>query len=62
MTINSISDRCNMTYENHIQNRMPMVERRLNLNVAKNPSLINSMDQNKNQPLNKNYSHIPFNN
>ena len=51
MTVNSISDRCNMTYENYTKNLMHMVESRLNLNVAKNPSLINSFDRNKKHPL-----------
>ena len=37
MTINSISDRCNMTNENNINTPMPMVERRLNLKIAINP-------------------------
>ena len=45
LTINIISDRCNMSYEIYINNPMPMVERRLNLNFARNPELINSLDR-----------------
>ena len=51
MTINIISDRCNITYEIYIKNPMPMVERRINSIIAKNPQLINSLDRNKNHPL-----------
>ena len=41
---------------------MQAVERRLNINTAKNQQLINSLDRNKNHPLFRKYSHIPFNN
>ena len=58
MTMNSISDKCKMTYENYNNNPMPMVERRLNMIFAKNPSLIKSFDRNKNHPLMRKYSHI----
>ena len=40
---------------------MPMVERRINFIIAKNPKLINSLDRNKNHPIIRKYSHIPFN-
>ena len=62
MIINSISDRCNMTYENYINNPMNMVERRLNMRIAKIPHLINSLNRNKNHPLIGKYLHIPFKN
>ena len=61
MTINSISDRCNLTYERYINNPLHMVERRLNMIIAKNPLLINSLDRNKNHPFIRKSSHIPFN-
>ena len=51
MTINLISDRCNMTYEHCINQPMHMCERKINLNFAKTPHLINSLDRNKNHPL-----------
>ena len=60
-TINIISDICNITYKNYINKPMPMVERRINFIIAKNPSLINSFDRNKNHPLIRKYSHKPFN-
>ena len=61
MTINTIFDRCGMTYFNYINSPMPMVERRINFAIAKNPKLINSLDRNTNHPLIRKYSHIPFN-
>ena len=62
MTVNSISDRCNMTYEDYINNPMLMVERRLIMINAKNPHLMNSLDRYKNHPLIRKCSHIPINN
>ena len=62
MTINTINDRCNITYESYMNNPMSMCERKINLNIAKKPQLINSLDRNKNHPLIRKYSHIPFNN
>ena len=62
MTINIISDRCNITYEKVINQPMSMCERKINMNIAKNPQLINSLDRNKNHPLIRKYSHIPFKN
>ena len=46
----------------YIQHPMPAVERKINMNIAKNPQLINSVDRNKNHPLIIKYSLIPFNN
>ena len=34
MTINIISDRCNMTYERYINQPMLMYERKINMNIA----------------------------
>ena len=62
MTINIFIDRCNITYEDYINHPMPMVERRINFIIAKNPQLINTFDRNKNHPLIKKFSHKPFNN
>ena len=47
MTINTIFDRCGMTYANYINNPMPMVERRINFIIARNPKLLNSIDRKK---------------
>ena len=40
---------------------MSMCERKIKMNIAKNPRLINSLDRNKNHPLIRKYSDIPFN-
>ena len=60
MNINTISCKCNMSYKHYINQPMPAVERRINMIIAKNPQLINSLDRNKNHPLIRKYSHIPF--
>ena len=62
MTIDIISDRCNMTYEHYINQPMSMCERKLNMNIARDPHLINSLHRNKNHPLIRKYLHIPVNN
>ena len=62
MTIKIISDRCNMTFEHYINQPMHMCERKINLDIAKNPYLIKLSARNKNHPLIRKYLHIPFNN
>ena len=62
LTINTTTCLCNMAYEYYINNPMPMVERWINFIIAKNPQLINSLNRNKNHPLIRKYSYIPFNN
>ena len=57
-----IVDKCNKTYKNCINSPMPMVERRINFIIAKNPILTNSFDRNKNHPLIRKFYHVPFNN
>ena len=39
-----------------------MCERKININIARNRELINSLDRKKNQPLIRKYSLIPFDN
>ena len=51
MTINIISDRCNMTYKHYMDQPMSTFERKMNMNFAGNPELINGLDRNKNHPL-----------
>ena len=41
MTIKTINDRCNMSYKHYMSQPMPMCERRINMNIAKNPELFN---------------------
>ena len=62
MTINSISDRCNLTNKHSMNQPKQMIERRLSMVIAKNPQIINPLDRNKKHPLIRKYSHIPFNN
>ena len=61
ITINTISHKCNATYEHYMGYPMHMVERRIIFIIAKNPSLINSFDRTKNHPLIRKYSHILIN-
>ena len=58
MIINTISCLCNMAYKYYLTCPMPMVERRSNFLINKNPELINIFDTNKNHPLIRKYSHI----
>ena len=60
MTMNINGNRCNMTYENYINQPMSMCERKINMNFARNPKVINSLDKNKNHPLIRKYSHNPL--
>ena len=46
-TININSDRCNMTYEHYNNQPMTMCERKIKMNIARNPHLINSLDRKK---------------
>ena len=52
------NDRCNMTLEFYKNMPMSMIERRLNIIIAKNPSLVKSLDQTTNHPLIRNYFHL----
>ena len=45
MEISIISCRCNMTYKYYMNNSLSMLERSINMNIAKNPKLINSLDR-----------------
>ena len=57
MTINTVSDRCNMKYEFYMHPPMFPLETKLNIIFAKNPQLL---DQNINNLLIRK-SHISFN-
>ena len=41
-TINIISDRCDMAYKQYINQPMSICERKISMNFARNPHLINS--------------------
>ena len=62
MIIKTIPDIRKMTYEFYIKQPKHMAEFKLKLIIAKKTQLITSLDRNKNQPLIRNYSHIPINN
>ena len=57
-SLKTINDKCNMTPEFYKNMPMSMIERRLNIIIAKNPSLIKSLDRTTNHPLIRKYSHI----
>ena len=44
MEISMISCRCNMTYKNYMNSPMSMLERYINMVIAKNPTLKKSLD------------------
>ena len=58
MTINIVSERCNMKYEYYMHPPMFPLETKLNINIAQNPQLL---DQNIKHLLIRKYSHISFN-
>ena len=60
ITIKSVSDKCNMTYDHYRNQPMQSVELRLNMIIAKNPHLINSLDRNRNHPLIRKHSLISY--
>ena len=49
--IKTISHRCNMTYKHYLKQPMSMCERKLNMIIAKNPTLLNSLKRYHNHPL-----------
>ena len=50
-----------MSYRYYVNSPMSMIERRMNIVIAKSPELINSLDIIKNHPLVKKYSKVLFN-
>ena len=61
ITIDIVSDKCNMTYEYYINRPMQAIELKLNMIIAKNPQLINSLDRTKITSTYKNifsYNHL----
>ena len=58
MNITTVNDKMNMSYEYHIQHPMPVVERRLNMVIAKNPHLIKSLKRSNIHPIFRKYSYI----
>ena len=58
MIINTISCKCYMSYKHYINHPMSVLERRINMIIAKNPQLIKSLNRTKNHPSIRKYSHI----
>ena len=58
MIIKTISCKCNLSFKYYINHPMSMLERRINMIIAKNPQLINALDRTKNHPLIRKNSHI----
>ena len=58
ITINTVSDRCNMKYEYYMHPPMFPLETKLNIIIAKNPQLL---DQNKKHLSIRKCTHISFN-
>ena len=50
-----------MNYKYYLNQPMQMIERRLNLNIAKNPQLKNSLKSGNDHPLVRKYLDIPLN-
>ena len=50
MIIKTVTDKYWMTYKTYMQQPVPMVERRLNFVIHKNPQLKKALDRNKNTP------------
>ena len=56
--LKTTNDRCNMTLEFYKNMPMSMIERRLNIIIAKNPTLMKSLNQTTNHPLIRKYFNI----
>ena len=61
MEISMISCKCNMTYKNYMNSPMSMLERRINMVIAKNPQLIKSLDTKENHPITRKYDYLLLN-
>ena len=58
MNISTVSDKMYLTYENYIKHPMQEIELKINMNIAKNPHLINSRNRYHIHPLIRKYSHM----
>ena len=62
MNIKTIGHKRFMRYEYYVKQPTQMIDLKLNLIIAKNPHLINSLGRSINHPLITKYSIIPINN
>ena len=60
MKIKTSSNISYMNYKYYLKQPMQLIERRLILNLAKNPQAINLLKRGSDQPLIRKYIHIPF--
>ena len=60
LAIETLNDRCNMTYPLYMSHPMSACERQINLIIARSPQFINSIDRNKSHPSIRKQSHIAF--
>ena len=58
MNITTVKDKMYLTYDYYIQDPMQAVEIKLNLIIAENPHLINSLNRYHIHPLIRKYSYI----
>ena len=58
ITINTMNHRCDITYGYYIKQPMHFLERRLNVLIAKNPHIRNSLDRSHRLCLIARYSHV----
>ena len=49
-----------MNYKNYLNQPMQMIERRLNMSIAKNPYLINSLNRRNDNPSIRKYIGLPL--
>ena len=60
MKIETISNFSFLNFKYYLHQPMQMIERRLNMNIAKNLQLLNSLNRGGRHPLIRKYIHIPF--
>ena len=60
MNLRTVSNKRDMSYGCYIEQRMQMVELKLNMIIDENPQLINALDRIVNHPLVRKYGYIPF--
>ena len=62
LKIKTISNVSYMKYKYYLNQPKQLIERRLNMIIAKNPQLIRSLNRGCDHPLIRKYIHIPFDN
>ena len=61
MKIKTISNFNYMNFKSYLNQPMQKIERRLNMNIAKNPQLINSINRGSDHHFIRKYIDVPFN-